>query len=298
MGLYGNDPPPPPDQVEATRAAYDADIQSLPARKKIEAGAKMGKLVTWKDRNGLEHTSDFRGFGDIDQSREELDFLFETAHKSAEEQLAIQKEFGGQYVEQRLKELEQSDPIGHAVRQQMGEMAKADLDAGYDLDEGLRNQVTQGVRGAQAARGNILGNAPAAAEGFAVGDAAIRLRQQRLSNAASFLSGIAPVAQFGAISGAQQGASPFAPLGIQQGIGGNPNAGAQGLSFAANNYNTASANARASQENSIGGTLLGAAGGIAMGALTGGIGGALAQSTNMFTRGAGVAMGGTAPKVT
>ena len=296
MGLYGDDPPAEPDAGEAYRATIDADMSTFETRKKLESGAKMGKVVKWKDQNGLEHTSDFTGFGDIDQSREELQFMFEAGHETAKEVLEIQKEFGGQYVEQRLKELEQSDPIGHAVRQQLGEMAKADLDAGYDLDEGLRNQVTQGVRGAQAARGNILGNAPAAAEGFAVGDAAIRLRQQRLSNAASFLSGIAPVAQFGAISGAQQGASPFAPMGIQQGIGQNPNAGAQGLSFASNNYATASANARASQENSIGGTLLGAAGGIAMGALTGGIGGALAMSTNMFTRGAGVALGGTAPK--
>ena len=63
------------------------------------------------------------------------------------------------------------------------------------------------------------------------------MRQQRLANAASFLSGTTPVAQFGQISGAQQGAAAFNPMGVQSGLTLNPNAGAQGQQFAMNTYN-------------------------------------------------------------
>jgi hypothetical protein len=101
----------------------------------------------------------------------------------------------------------------------------------------MRREVTEAEQAAQTARGNVLGSGAAAAEALSTGDAAWRMRQQRLANAASFLSGTTPVAQFGQISGAQQGASPFNPMGIQSGVGLNPNAGAQGQQFAMNSYN-------------------------------------------------------------
>jgi hypothetical protein len=87
-----------------------------------------------------------------------------------------------------------------------------------------------------------------------------------LANAASFLSGSTPVAQFGQISGAQQGASPFNPMGIQSGIGVNPNAGAQGQQYAMNTYNQKMN--YASQQQPIGAQLLGMATGVATGKIT------------------------------
>ena len=92
------------------------------------------------------------------------------------------------------------------------------------------------------------------------------MRQQRLANAASFLSGTTPVSQFGQISGAQGGASPFNPVGIQSGLTLNPNAGAQGQQFAMNTFNQ-QMNYAANQQP-IGYQLLGLGTGVAAGKIT------------------------------
>lgn len=284
-------PPAPPDIAAANEAAVYADVETLPTRKKIEAASRLGTSVTYTDpKTGEEKTVDFSGFGDIDQTRAQLDFMAESARTIAQSQLDVQKEFGAEFVQQRLKELELSDPQGTKIRKMLGEEAQKDLEAGYGLGADLRQQVTQAMRGAQAARGNIMGDANAAAEAFAVGDAAIRLRQQRLANAASFLSGITPVAQFGAISGAQQGAAGFNPMGIQQGIGVNPNAMQIGSNFAMQSYQQQSQNAFNSAQMNPWNTVLGAVGGAATSALTGGFGSVIGGGK--FGAGASNALGG------
>jgi hypothetical protein len=286
--------PPPPDYAAANREGIEADIETLPVRKLIEAAARMGTRATYTDPDGNEKTVDFTGFGDIDQTRQQLEFLAESADTLAEAQISTQEKFGERFIAQRMKELEQSDPLGTKVRKMLGEEAIKDLEAGYGLGDELRSQVEQSVRGAQAARGNILGSAAGQAEAFALGDAAIRLRQQRLANAASFLSGVTPVAQFGAISGAQQGAAAFNPMGIQQGIGINPNAGQLGTQFAMNSYQQQSQNAIAKAQNNPWNTVLGAVGGVAMSGLTGGLGGMMAGSGSSFISGFGKGIGGQA----
>lgn len=283
-------PPKEPNLAGATREGFEADIDTLSTRKMIESAASMGTKVTYTDSSGEEKTVDFTGFGDIDQTRQQLEFLAESADTIAEAQISTQEKFGDRFVAQRIKELEMSDPLGTKVRKMLGEEAIADLEAGYGLGDDLRNQVEQSVRGAQAARGNILGSAAGQAEAFALGDAAIRLRQQRLANAASFLSGVTPVAQFGAISGAQQGAASFNPMGIQQGIGLNPNAGQMGASFAQQNYAQSSSNAFKANDANPWNTVLGSVGGIAMSGLTGGIGGMMKKSSNDFIKGFGKGM--------
>ena len=185
-----------------------------------------------------EVTYDFKGYSDADATREEMEFGLEAADKMAAGMLDVQKKHGLDFVAQRNLELEASDPIGAAVRKKLGEEALAGLERGYELDPGMRREVDQGSLSHMAATGNILGSGSAVQAGERRGDAAFRQYQQRLANAASFLSGSTPVAQFGQLSGAQQGASPFNPMGIQSGIGVNPNAGAQGQQFATNTYNT------------------------------------------------------------
>jgi hypothetical protein len=168
--------PPPPDYAAANREGIEADIETLPVRKLIEAAARMGTRATYTDPDGNEKTVDFTGFGDIDQTRQQLEFLAESADTLAEAQISTQEKFGERFIAQRMKELEQSDPLGTKVRKMLGEEAIKDLEAGYGLGDELRSQVEQSVRGAQAARGNILGSAAGQAEAFALGDAAIRLR--------------------------------------------------------------------------------------------------------------------------
>lgn len=225
--------PDAPDYAAANREGIMTDIETLPLRKLIERAAKLGLKATYKDpRTGKDVTSDFSGIGDIDFARANLKFSEESSDKMAQVMLGLQEKYGSQFIAQRLKELEQSDPTGFALRQKLGKTVSEDLDRGYKLAPGMAAEVEQSERAAQAARGNILGPSSGAAEAMQTGNAAFRMYQQRLANAASFLSGTTPVAQFGQIAGAQQGAAPMMGAGIQQGIGQNPNAGAMGYNAA------------------------------------------------------------------
>ena len=282
MGLYSPDPPDPPDYAAATREGVEADIDSLPLRKIIEAAARQGTKVTYTDMDGKEKTVDFTGFGDIDQSRKELDFAEESADRMAKSALNLQQKYGTDFVMQRLKELELSDPQFRKVRDSLGKAALEDVELGYKLAPGMRDEVQQASRAAQMARGNYSGAAPAAEEAFEVGNAAFRLRQQRLANAASYLSGTTPVAQFGQIAGAQQGASPFQPMGIRSGIGLDPNAGARSLGLAQGVYNNQFQDYMNQQGQ--GADMFGSVAGLGLGALTGGLLGAASGKT--FAKGA------------
>tara|TARA_Y100001937_G_scaffold52927_1_gene73113 strand:- start:629 stop:1495 length:867 start_codon:yes stop_codon:yes gene_type:complete len=282
MGLYSPDPPDPPDYAAATREGVEADIDSLPLRKLIESAARQGTKVTYTDMDGKEKTVDFTGFGDIDQSRKELDFAEESADRMAKSALNLQQKYGTDFVMQRLKELELSDPQFRKVRDSLGKAALEDVELGYKLAPGMRDEVQQASRAAQMARGNYSGAAPAAEEAFEVGNAAFRLRQQRLANAASYLSGTTPVAQFGQIAGAQQGAAPFQPMGIRSGIGLDPNAGARSLGLAQGVYNNQFQDYMNQQGQ--GADMFGSVAGLGLGALTGGLLGAASGKT--FAKGA------------
>ena len=283
MGLYSADMPDAVSIAGANEAGVWADLETLGVRKLIANASKYGKSVDIKvpifDKDGNKKkdedgnfvfkdvTYDFKGYSDADATREDMKFGGEAADYMAKTMLEVQQKYGKDFVKQRLEELKAADPTGYEVREMLGESAKADLARGTELSPEMARQVTQQERAAQSARGNIYGSAPAAAEAMSLGDAGFRMRQQRLANAASFLSGSTPVAQFGQISGAQQGASPFNPMGIQAGIGVNPNAGAQGQQFAMNTYNQKMN--FAAQQQPIGSQLLGMAAGIGGQALGG-----------------------------
>jgi hypothetical protein len=283
MGAYSSDPPDAVSIAGANEAGVWADLETLGVRKLIANASKYGKSVDIKvpifDKDGNKKkdedgnpvfkdvTYDFKGYSDADSTRADMEFGGEAADFMAKTMLEVQQKYGKDFVKQRLEELKAADPTGYEVREMLGESAKADLARGTELSPDMARQVTQQERAAQSARGNIYGSAPAAAEAMSLGDAGFRMRQQRLANAASFLSGSTPVAQFGQISGAQQGASPFNPMGVQSGIGVNPNAGAQGQQFAMNTYNQKMN--FAAQQQPIGSQLLGMAAGIGGQALGG-----------------------------
>jgi hypothetical protein len=264
MGFYSPDMPDAPSIAGANEAGVWADLETLGVRKLIANASKFGKSVDIKvpvfDKDGKKTgskdvTYDFKGYSDADTTRADMEFGGEAADFMAKTMLDVQQRYGKDFVKQRLEELKAADPTGYEVREMLGESAKADLARGTELSPEMARQVTQQERAAQSARGNIYGSAPAAAEAMTLGDAGFRMRQQRLANAASFLSGSTPVAQFGQISGAQAGASPFNPMGVQAGIGVNPNAGAQGQQFAMNTYNQKMN--FAAQQQPIGSQLLG-----------------------------------------
>ena len=270
MGLYSEKPPDPASIAGANEAGVWANLETLGIQKLVANAAKFGKKIDIqvptfdKDGNKIgvkDVTYDFAGYSDVDATREEMEFGAEAADFMAKTMLDVQKKYGLDFVAQRKRELEATDPTGAAIRERMGQEALADLERGYELAPGMRREVTEAEQAAQVARGNILGSGAAAAEALTVGDAAWRMRQQRLANAASFLSGTTPVAQFGQLSGAQQGASPFNPMGINQGLTVDPSAGAQGQQWAMNTYNQRMN--FAAQQQPIGTQLLGmAAGGL------------------------------------
>ena len=113
-----------PDYGKAASEAAEADIRTLPARKKLDRLAKLGEkgFVEFKDRKGrsVVEMVDFTGIGDIDLSRANLDFFIESAGTVSEAMLAQAEQYGVKFVEQRRKELQAADPEGFEMRQEMG----------------------------------------------------------------------------------------------------------------------------------------------------------------------------------
>lgn len=230
-------PPPAPDYAEANREGIETDIKTLPARKIIESLAKSGGKGRVKI--GDEYIDvDFTGFGDLDQLGIDLEAMRTSADAIAAMNLDIQQRYGEQMNLEQLKRIKEADPVGYELRQKLAETTLEELSAGRELGEGAARQVEQSVRGAQAARGNVYGAANIGQEALAKFDAGQRLLTQRMSQAQAYALGTPITAQYGAISGAQQGAANFAPMQLQQGIAQNPNAGAQAAQFASSNYST------------------------------------------------------------
>jgi hypothetical protein len=229
------------ERVAAAQTAYQQAISSAP-----EGGAAVRQYFDAQGRpvdQSEAVRADFTGLGDIDAARQQLDFNRESADSQAQTTLYLQQRYGADFIRQRLEELKLSDPTGFALRESMGNAVSTELAQGSRLSPSMLAEVQQSTRAAQAARGNVMGDANAAVEGMETGNAGYRLFQQRLANASSFLSGSTPVAQFGQISGAQQGAVGVNPMGIAQ-IGStvNPNAGAAGAGFAMQSYSQQSSN--------------------------------------------------------
>ena len=215
-----------PDYGAAAREANESDIQTLPARKKLDRLAKLGEkgFVEYKDKHGKSQVEnvDFTGVGDIDLSRANLDYYIESAGRISESMLEQSEEYGVRFVEQRRKELEAADPEGFEMRQEMGRRI---MEGGEKHFMAAAKGAMHGTRGSQSARGNLFGNAPSMQEAMAVGDVGYRMYQQDLANMGSYGAGVAPTAQFGALSGAQQGANPFQGQNIMQtGVGAMSNA--------------------------------------------------------------------------
>lgn len=231
-----------PDYAASAQEGVYADLETLPFKRLIDAASKGGEKVTIGGK-----TYDFTSLGDADAAAA-------NAKTMAQALLDIQKTYGADYVRQRVAELKLSDPEGQAARDQLfgkiqAQMATpsnrpaaealeastlAETLKGASLDGNQLREVQQGVRGAQAGRGNVLGNAAAAQEARAVGNAGEELRgqrqtaavnyltsgvtpedvryreiQQNLENLGSFINGASPTAQFSGLASAGNGAAPF-----------------------------------------------------------------------------------------
>tara|TARA_Y100000588_G_scaffold120591_1_gene131943 strand:+ start:1295 stop:2239 length:945 start_codon:yes stop_codon:yes gene_type:complete len=266
-------PPPPPDYSEATREGILADIETLPARKVIEAAAKAGSKgsINVGDR---QVGYDFTEIGDIDQQKIDLEAQKQAADVLAELALDIQQRYGKKFNLEAMARLKEADPTGFEMRRELARSTLEQLSQGDRLTGEQEANVERYVRGAQSARGNVRGNANVAQEALAKFDAGQRLLQQRMANAQAYAFGAPMSAQFGSLQGAQQGPAPFMPQPMQAGLGLNPNAGAQGAQFAMQGYGNYLQGMQNQSNPWMEG--LGIVGGIATKGVVGGIGGKLA----------------------
>lgn len=266
------DSPDIPDPNKAAMAGLSADVANFPMEWMVNSLAQMGGKATI---GGQEY--DFTGLGNADVSAKMSDQM-------AQALLDIQRNYGEAYIRQRLADLKQADPTGYAARQQLFDKILADskanpnrplaedlqsevnsmLQSAGQLDKRGMEQVQQGVRGKQVARGIFLGNAPTSQEATAVVQASQNLRdqqqaaaqsylqsgispedveyrriQQSLANLGAFANGTSPQAQFGSLSGAQNGAAPFNPVNYSNPASLNMGQSAQaGINFANSIYQT------------------------------------------------------------
>ena len=191
-----------PDPNKAAIAGMQADLKNYPQNWLVNAAAQMGNKVTIGGK-----TYDFTGLGNAAQS-------LATSDKMAQTLIDIQKNYGADYVKQRIEELKLADPTGYAARQQLFDSIMADaeskspneqmskdlqsqvqqmLTTSGELTPEQRQEVQQNVRGGQVARGITLGNAPVSEEASATVGAQDRLRQQQQDMGKTYLSsGITP----------------------------------------------------------------------------------------------------------
>lgn len=193
--------PKVPDPNVAYTAGVQADAANFPFQWMINSLAQTGDKATI---GGKEY--DFTGLGNADQSYAVSDAMAQTM-------LDIQKNYGPEFVRQRIENLKQSDPAGYAARKDLFDRIMADSQAHPDrpmaedlqrqttdllsnagtMDKEMREQVQGAVRGRQVGRGIYLGNAPASEEASAMVGAADNLRTTQQDEALNYLkSGVSP----------------------------------------------------------------------------------------------------------
>lgn len=228
-----------PDYGQMSRDAVLASLQTYPQNYLVNAAAQLGVPV---NVNG--QTFDFTGLGDASNAAVMSDQM-------AQAMLDIQRNYGPQYVQERLRELQAADPQGYAARKQLFDQILAQAQSQPDrplasdlqnsinqqlanagrLDPRMLQEAQQQARGSEVASGNFLGNAATEKEAGAVVNAAQNSQNAVQQSALGFLqSGISPedVAyrrlqqSLGNLSNFVNGQSPVAQFqslsGAQQGV--------------------------------------------------------------------------------
>jgi hypothetical protein len=234
------------NQLNAANQSLAAAVQGAP-----NGG---GPSTVYYDSQGnqvtpAQATVNFSGLSNADVNNA-------NALSSAQGNLALEQQYGPATISEDLALEQLANPQGVAARnteyqditdQQntppdttlattlQGQL-QDELNAGTNLTPAQQTQVTQAARQAEAARGNLMGNANAYSEAMTAGQAGINLQnqnqqkalafltsgatptdinyryhQQNIGNLASFLSGQTPQAQFGQLSGSGSGPISAAP---------------------------------------------------------------------------------------
>jgi hypothetical protein len=223
------------NQLNQAQAQLARAVQSAP-----NGG---GPTTVYYDSQGnqvtpAQGTINFAGLGNADVNNA-------NALTAAQGQLAVENQYGPQLIAEQLALQKLANPQGVAARDQeyqtiqreaatppdeqlsttLQDQLQNELNAGTHLTPEVQQQVTQAARQAEAARGNLMGNANAYGEAMTAGQAGLalqnqnqqkalafltsgatptdmtyRFNQQNVGNLASFLSGQTPQAQFQQLS--------------------------------------------------------------------------------------------------
>lgn len=235
-----------PDPNKAAVAGTVANAENFPFQYIINQLAQMGGSATVKGQNydftGLG-TADNAGAMSDQMAQTLLDIQKNYGSAFVQQRLTDLKQSDpqGYAARQQLFDKILADSQKAAPNAKMSsdlqDLVKQQLSNGGQLTTGPNSeteQVQQAVRGNQIANGITLGNAPATQEADAVeqageakrsqvqgaasqylnagvspDDIQYRQIQQSLANLGAFMNGQTPEAQFGSLSGAQNGAAPF-----------------------------------------------------------------------------------------
>lgn len=203
---------------------------------------KIPPTVTHPYSRAETYDADFTGKGDAD-----VDALL--SHQMNQAQLELEQKYGPAYIEQAQKELQQSDPLGYQARQLLAQkineqtqrknydrpvstaldaqisdeiaknghttasddaLAKQALASRADVDPALITEMLNtGMEGQKRREMEQQKTLSYLSSGTTPEDVNYRRTQQNLANESAFLAGRTPTAEFGQLSGAQNGPAPF-----------------------------------------------------------------------------------------
>ena len=194
--------PSVPDPNVAAVQGQTASVENYPYEYLINQLSQLGQSGTI---NG--QTYDFTGLGNASQAAA-------MSGQSAQGQLALQQQYGPEFIQQALAQLQQENPQGTVAENQLGQLATAPVPGPSATSQQLEQnvmgqignagalttgpaseteQVQQAVRGQQLANGITMGNAPAAQEADALEQAGANQRQQIQGATEQYLgAGVSP----------------------------------------------------------------------------------------------------------
>jgi hypothetical protein len=197
-----------PETVEMDFTGYgDADVQAKLADQMasmyLELGAEYGPKFIEETRRQLE-IADPQGVAARDK-------LFELTQQQAKRNPVspvselLQRQIGEQVTAGRGLDAGAAQGVDAAV-------AGANADRGGDMNARLlKDAMTRGAEGDARQAEAIRKGTAWLASGLSPNDVQYRARQQNLANLGSFIQGRTPTSQFGSLSNAQAGATPFQP---------------------------------------------------------------------------------------
>lgn len=153
-----------------------------------------------------------------------------TSDANAASALDVAETYGARFVQNQLALKELADPIGMALRKELGMELQDQLALGTDLPEDLQHEIIQQFRMGREERGGGFGDEDSILEAMTVGRAGLELQDRRQRMAAAFLGLPTPESSFAPVSAASRGAAPFMPMTADAMI--DPNAGRYAAEFA------------------------------------------------------------------